>query len=88
MNEPVVQPGDKVRFWTQETGLVPQMGTVHTLHAPVQGIPYAEIKPDSDPERHIYLCHRAVWGYEWIDEWDWIARELEATGTSRQAPIP
>ena len=81
-SQSIVQSGDKVRFWTQETGLSPQLGTVHALHATVGGIPYAEISPDSDPGRHIYLCHRAVWGYEKLDEWDWIARELEAKGAS------
>ncbi len=61
-------PGDRVRFWTIQTGLTPQQGAILTLHETQEGIPYAEIIPDAQPERHVYLCERAVWGYELVEQ--------------------
>jgi hypothetical protein len=56
----------RVRFWTIQTGLQPQLGTVlafRTWH----GFEEAEIAPD-DGGAHIYLFCGAVWGYEPIEE--------------------
>jgi hypothetical protein len=64
--------GDRVKFWTRDTGLQPQLGTVQELRRAF-GIPYAAISPDGAQGSLVYLCHRAVWGYELLDEereWD------------------
>ena len=58
----VPQVGDKVLFWTLETGLQAQHGTIQDLFE--DGIPYATIIPDTKPDVPVYLCHHAVWGYE------------------------
>ncbi len=44
-------PGDRVRFWTPQTGMTPQQGVIH-----------------AQPESHVYLCERAVWGYELVKQ--------------------
>ncbi len=62
------KPGDRVTFWRLQTGMAPQQGVIYALHETQEGIPYAEITPDEQPERHVYLCERAVWGYKVVEQ--------------------
>lgn len=63
-----VHKGDRVRFWTIETGLSPQYGIVQELFQTAEGIPYAKIIPESKPEHPKYLCPHAVWGFEPVEQ--------------------
>lgn len=66
MTTPCVQPGDKVRFWSVETGLQPQRGTICSSEIRY-GFTYAVIQPDNEPEKRLHLFHHAVWGFEPIE---------------------
>jgi hypothetical protein len=66
MNFPVVHVGDAVRFWTPETGMREQRGTICTVRIS-QGILEAEIIPDRGPERRVFLCYGAVWGFKPVE---------------------
>jgi len=64
---PCVHQGDRVRFWSVETGLQPQMGTVCSSKV-LFSATFAIIQPDNAPEKRYHLFHRAVWGFEPIEE--------------------
>lgn len=58
---PFVRVGDRIRFWTVQTGLTPQLGTVRSIEL-LYGTLYAAIEPDAGGMK--YLFFRAVWGFE------------------------
>ncbi len=62
---PVVRAGDRVRFWTMQTGLAPQLGTVRSIE-PLYGSLYAAIESDAGGMK--YLFFRAMWGFEPMEE--------------------
>ena len=62
---PIVHPGDKVIYWSSETGMDDQYGTVERAEA-MQGSTYAKIIPDAPPHTPKYLFYRAVWGFELV----------------------
>lgn len=60
---------ERVRFWTPRTGMTPQYGTIVERFRTGKDcgtIPYAKIISES-LERPVFLCERAVWGYEAIN---------------------
>ena len=62
--------GTPVKYRTPRTGMTPQTGTIVALRSTppdIGDIPYAEIAPD-DGSSHVFLCERAVWGYEVLAE--------------------
>lgn len=67
MTTPCVHQGNKVRFWTTETGLQPQPGTVCSSEIRYDAT-YAVIQPDKEPEKRLHLFHHAVWGFEPIEQ--------------------
>jgi len=61
-----VQTGDRVKYWTPETGIKPNLGMVVTAESR-NGSIYATILPD-DRESLIYLYYGAIEGFAPVDE--------------------
>lgn len=63
----IVASGDRVRFWTNQTGLKPLFGIVEEAELRY-GSTYAAIKPDGS-DNLVYLFYGAIWGFALIDEY-------------------
>jgi hypothetical protein len=65
--KPVVRPGERVYFWTPQTGTVAQLGRVRQTETK-WGCTYAEIVPATPPYTPVFLFYRATWGFEPVND--------------------